>query len=70
LLLVEQLELPGGELGLALALKFQVIEEFQKHDPCEHRQVVEVAIDPLVRAHGVARGFQQRAEGLGGCGLS
>ena len=38
------LELFRGELGLALALNFQVIEELQEHDPGEHRQAVEVAI--------------------------
>ena len=54
------LELFRGELGLALALKFQVIEEFQEHDPGEHRQPVKVAIQPLVLAHDVARGLDKR----------
>ena len=62
------LELFPGELGLALALNFQVVEKFQEHDPGEHRQPVKVAIQPLVLAHDVARGFQERAEGLGGGG--
>jgi len=31
------LELFRGEFRLTLALKFQVIEEFQEHDPGEHR---------------------------------
>jgi hypothetical protein len=56
------LELSPGELGFALALNFQVIQEFQEHDPSEHRQAVEVAIQPLVLAHDVARGFQECAE--------
>src|ERR1039458_9413220 len=46
------------ELGLVLALKFQVMEVFQEHNPSEHRQAVEVAIEPLVLAHDVARGLQ------------
>ena len=60
------LELFPGELGLALALNFQVVQKFQEHDPSEHRQPVKVAIQPLVFAHDVARGFQECAEGLGG----
>lgn len=51
------LELFPGELGLALALNFQVVQKFQEHDPGEHRQPVKVAIEPLVFAHDVARGF-------------
>ena len=63
------LELFRGELRLALTLKFQVIEELQEHDPSKHRQTVEVAIEPLVLAHDVARGFQERSGGLSGGGL-
>ena len=62
------LELLPGELGLALALEFQIIEEFQEHDPGEHRQAVEVAVEALVLAHDVARGLEESAEGLGGGG--
>src|SRR5258706_218467 len=35
----------------------------------EHRQTVEGAVEAFVLAHDVARGFQERAEGLGGGGL-
>ena len=47
------------ELRLLRALKLQIIEELEEHDPSEHRQPVEVAIQPLVLAHDVARGFQE-----------
>jgi hypothetical protein len=53
------LELLSSKLRLALALKLQVIEELQEHDPGEHRQAVEVAIQPLVPAHYVASGFEK-----------
>ncbi len=63
-----RLELFPGQLGLALALEFQVIQELQEHDPSEHRQPVEVAIEPFVLPHDVPRGFEESAEGLGGGG--
>ena len=44
------LEFSPGELGVLLALKFQVIDELQEHDPSEHRQPVEVAIEAIVLA--------------------
>jgi hypothetical protein len=47
-------------------LKFQVIQELQKHDPSEQWQAIQIAIQPLVLPHDVARGFEQGAEGLGG----
>ena len=62
------LEALSGKLDFFLALKLQVIEELQEHDPGEHWQTVEVAIEALVLAHDVARGFQERTEGLGGSG--
>ena len=31
-----------------------VVEELEEHDPGEHRQPVEVAVEPLVLAHDVA----------------
>ena len=61
-------ELFAGELGLALALDFEVVEEFQEHDPCEHRQAVEVAVEALILAHDVARGLEEGAAGLDGGG--
>ena len=47
----------------------QVVEELEEHDPGEQRQPVEIAIEPLVLAHDVARGLEQTAEGLGGGGV-
>lgn len=43
-----------------------VIEEFEKHDPGEHRQPVEIAVEPFVLAHDVAAGFYDREKPLGG----
>ena len=37
-----------------------VIEKFQKHDPGEHRQPVEIAVEPFVLPHDVAAGFHNR----------
>ena len=48
-----------------------VVQELQEHDPGEHRQAVEVAVEALVLAHDVAAGLDEAAEllggGLGGC---
>ena len=55
-----------GERRLLLALLLQVVEELQEHDPGEQRQAVEVAVQPLVLAHDVARGLEEAAERLGG----
>jgi len=57
------------ESGLATSLNFQVVQKFQEHDPGGHRQPVKAAIEALVLAHDVARGFQEGAERLGGGGL-
>ena len=62
------LELIAGELGCGLALDFEIVEELEEHDPGQHRQAVEVAVEALVLAHDVARGFEERAEGLRGGG--
>ena len=56
----------AAQLGLALLDLLHVVEELQEHDPGEHRQAVEVAVQPLVLAHDVARGLDQAAELLGG----
>jgi len=58
------------EFGFTLALQLQIVEKFQEHDPGQERPTVEVAVQPLVLAHDVAGGFEQRAEGLGGGGES
>ena len=39
------------------AAAFEVIEEFEKHDPGEHRQTVKVTVQPFVFAHDVPRGL-------------
>ncbi len=46
-------ELLAGECRLLFPLDFQVIQEFQEHDPGQQRQPVEVAVQPLVLAHDV-----------------
>ena len=59
-------------IGLFFALLFQVVEEFEEHDPGEKRQTVEVAIQPLVLAHDVARGLEKAPKHLRGrhrCGV-
>ena len=48
-----------ASFALLLALLLQVVEELQEHDPGEHRQPVEVAVEPLVLAHDVARGLER-----------
>ena len=53
-----------ASVGLLLALQLQVVEELQEHDPGEHRQPVEVAVQPLVLAHDVARGLDEAAKRL------
>ena len=57
-------ELLARELGLVLALLFHVVQELEEHDPGEHRQTVEVAVQALVLAHDVARGLDQAPERL------
>jgi hypothetical protein len=54
-----RLELLPRELRLLRALQLQIIKEFEEHNPREHRQPVQVAIQPLVLAHDVACGFQE-----------
>ena len=57
--------------GLELARRFDarlhllhVVQEFQEHDPGEHGQTVEVAVEPLVLPHRVASGLEKRTEAL------
>ncbi len=47
---------------------YNIVEELEEHDPGEHRQAVEVAVEPLVLAHDVARGLDDAAEALRGGG--
>ena len=51
---------------LPLRALLQVVEELQEHDPREHRQPVEIAIEPLVLAHDVAARLHDRGKPLGG----
>jgi len=44
----------------------QVVEELEEHDPRQHRQPIEVAVQTLVLAHDVARRLDEAAELLGG----
>ena len=48
-----------------LPLLLQVVQELEEHDPGEHRQAVEVAVQPLVLAHDVAGGLDEAAEATG-----
>ena len=57
------------QVGPALLDLFHVVEELEEHDPGEHRQAIEVAVEALVLAHDVARGLEQAAEGLGSGGI-
>ena len=56
----------AGELGVGLSDLFQIVQELEEHDPGEHGQAVEVAVQPFVLAHDVARRLDEAAELLGG----
>ena len=43
----------------------QVVEKLQEHDPGEHRQPVQVAVEAPVLPHDVAGGLDEAAELLG-----
>ena len=57
-----------ASLRFFLADLFHVIQELQEHDPGEHGQAVEVAVQALVLAHDVAAGLDEAPELLGGGG--
>lgn len=61
-----RMKLLPRQLRLPLPLDLQIIQKLQEHDPRQHRQAIEVAVETLVLAHDVARRFQERAEGLRG----
>ena len=61
------LELFAGQLGLALALNFQVIQKFQKHDPSEHREAIQIPVQAFVFPHYIACGLEQCSQGLSCC---
>ena len=39
-----------------------VVQELEEHDPGEHRQAIEIAIEPLILAHDVTRGLDDAAQ--------
>jgi hypothetical protein len=43
-----------------------VVEELEEHDPGEHGQPVQVAVESLVLPHDVAGGLDEAPEPLGG----
>jgi hypothetical protein len=53
-------------VGALFANLLVVVQELEEHDPCEHGQAVEVAVESLVLAHDVAGGLDEGAETLGG----
>jgi hypothetical protein len=53
-------------LGFLLGDLLHVVEELEKHDPGEHGQAVQVAVEPLVLAHDVAAGLDDGGKALGG----
>ena len=59
------LEFFPASLASSRSDALHVVEKLQEHDPSEHRQAVEVAIEPLVLAHDVAAGFNNRGKLLG-----
>ena len=65
----------AGQLALPARDLLHVVQELQEHDPGEHRQAVEVAVEPLVLAHDVAGGLDDGGQAAGrwsevGCSFS
>ena len=56
---------PGHD-GLGFPLPFHVVQELEEHDPGEHGQAVQVAVEALVLAHEVPGRFDDAGQGLGG----
>ena len=60
----------GDGFALVSSHLLQVVEELEEHDPGEHRQAVEVAVEALVLPHDVAGRLDEAAQLLGrGLGL-
>ena len=57
--------LPGHDC-FHLPLLLHVVQELQEHDPGEHGQPVQVAVEALVLAHDVPGRFDDAGQGLGG----
>jgi hypothetical protein len=55
-----------SHLRFLLCDLLHVVKEFEKHDPGEHRQPVEVAVEPFVLGHDVAAGLHDGGQSLGG----
>ena len=55
----------AAELRLGLLALLQVVEELQEHDPGEHGQPVQVAVEPLVLPHDVAGRLDEAAQAAG-----
>src|SRR5918995_1089934 len=50
------------ELGARFTCPFQIVQEFQEHDPDKNRYAVKISVDPLVLAHDVSRGLYDASE--------
>jgi hypothetical protein len=50
----------AGHPRFLLGHLLDVVKELEKHDPGEHRQPVEIAVEPFVLAHDVAAGLDDR----------
>jgi hypothetical protein len=55
-----RMEALAAHLRFLLGHLFHVVEELEEHDPGEHRQAIEIAVEPFVLAHDVATGFNDR----------
>jgi len=64
-----RLEFLPSQLGLPLPLNFQVIQEFQEHDPSEHRQPVQIPVQTFIFSHNVPGRLEKRSKGLCSSGL-
>ena len=65
---------PPGQFGALFLNTLQVVQELEKHDPGQHGQAVQVAVQALVLAHDLARRLDDAVEALGrgewfGCGF-
>src|SRR5208283_2724026 len=52
----------AGEIRLLLPNLFHVVQELEEHNPGEHRQAVDVAVEAFVLPHDVTARFDDRAE--------
>ena len=60
----------AAHLGLFAANLLHIVEEFEEHDPGEHWETIEIAVEPFVLPHDVAAGSADGRRPLrGGEGL-